>query len=332
MQNSNHTTINKFIGYLVSIETKNQQTFYQGIINDINSDKALIQLKNCYQNGLHCGPNKLIDINTKNIENIEIIADPEHALNILKTDASLASSSTATKTTEAAAVSSSSAINRTSLGSTSSNTSDNNSAALSTSSSVTSSNGHDNATSSSTISSSTKNSLIRQSNKFTESSQTTATTVTKNKQKQQIKTKNSRYNQYGVHNSRKCDDSQQEHENDDEFDELLDDQVNNDFEENFNYRKTCFDLINNDEVLNNEFDFEKNLRLFNKDDFYERIEGYSRCQNNDANTNNKMTIMTNEQRQSQVDQSQFEQILKSIKLNNNNNKYDYLKGLTNNNR
>ena len=56
---SRFMTSDKFIGYLVSVECKN--VFYQGIVTNIDSNKAVIQLKNCFQNGLHCG-NKLIDI------------------------------------------------------------------------------------------------------------------------------------------------------------------------------------------------------------------------------------------------------------------------------
>jgi hypothetical protein len=48
-----------FIGYLVSIECKN--VFYQGIVTLIDSTKGIIQLKNCFKNGLHCG-NQLVDI------------------------------------------------------------------------------------------------------------------------------------------------------------------------------------------------------------------------------------------------------------------------------
>ena len=50
----------KFVGYLVSVECKS--IFYQGIVANIDADKAIIQLKNCFQNGLHCGTNKLVDI------------------------------------------------------------------------------------------------------------------------------------------------------------------------------------------------------------------------------------------------------------------------------
>ncbi len=53
------TSTDKFVGYLVSVECKN--LFYQGIVSHIDSNKALIQLKNVFQNGIHCG-NKLIDI------------------------------------------------------------------------------------------------------------------------------------------------------------------------------------------------------------------------------------------------------------------------------
>jgi hypothetical protein len=56
---SSGSSSNKFVGYLVSIESKN--TFYQGVVNAINSDKGIIQLSNCFQNGLHCG-SKLVDI------------------------------------------------------------------------------------------------------------------------------------------------------------------------------------------------------------------------------------------------------------------------------
>lgn len=50
---------NKFVGYLVSVESKN--VFYQGVVNAILPDRGVIQLKNCFQNGVHCGV-RLIDI------------------------------------------------------------------------------------------------------------------------------------------------------------------------------------------------------------------------------------------------------------------------------
>jgi len=75
------TSTDKFVGYLVSVECKD--LFYQGIVTQIDSNKALIQLKNVFQNGIHCG-SKLVDIKTTEIENIEILADPQNALTILK--------------------------------------------------------------------------------------------------------------------------------------------------------------------------------------------------------------------------------------------------------
>lgn len=75
------TSTDKFVGYLVSVECKD--FFYQGIVTQIDSNKALIQLKNVFQNGIHCG-SKLVDIKTTEIENIEILADPQNALTILK--------------------------------------------------------------------------------------------------------------------------------------------------------------------------------------------------------------------------------------------------------
>ena len=50
---------NNFIGYLVSIESKN--TFYQGIVYLIDLNKNLIQLKNVFKNGMQ-EPNSLIEI------------------------------------------------------------------------------------------------------------------------------------------------------------------------------------------------------------------------------------------------------------------------------
>ena len=52
-------TSDKFIGYLVSVECKN--VFYQGIVSNIDPIKAVIQLKDCYQNGINCG-SKLVDL------------------------------------------------------------------------------------------------------------------------------------------------------------------------------------------------------------------------------------------------------------------------------
>lgn len=53
------TSTDKFLGYLVSVECKN--IFYQGIVANIDPNKAIIQLKNCFQNGIQCGA-KLIEI------------------------------------------------------------------------------------------------------------------------------------------------------------------------------------------------------------------------------------------------------------------------------
>ena len=53
------TSTDKFVGYLVSVECKD--LFYQGIVTQIGSTKAIIQLKNVFQNGIHCGT-KLVDI------------------------------------------------------------------------------------------------------------------------------------------------------------------------------------------------------------------------------------------------------------------------------
>ncbi|CAF0730117.1 unnamed protein product [Brachionus calyciflorus] len=75
------TSSNKFTGYLVSIESKN--VFYQGVINLIDSQNAVIQLKNCFQNGISLG-SKVVDIKTNEIENIEILADPMNAATLLK--------------------------------------------------------------------------------------------------------------------------------------------------------------------------------------------------------------------------------------------------------
>lgn len=72
---------NNFVGYLVSIETRN--VFFQGIINSIDTKNSLIQIKNCFQNGINLGP-KLVDVKTNDIENIEILADPIKAASLLK--------------------------------------------------------------------------------------------------------------------------------------------------------------------------------------------------------------------------------------------------------
>jgi hypothetical protein len=40
--------------------------------------------------------------------------------------------------------------------------------------------------------------------------------------------------------------------------------------------ENCFDLDVGDVLLRDEFDFEKNLAMFDKDEFYERVEGHSR--------------------------------------------------------
>ena len=53
------TSTDKFVGYLVSVECKN--LFYQGIVTHIDSSKALLQLKNVFQNGIHCGA-RIVDI------------------------------------------------------------------------------------------------------------------------------------------------------------------------------------------------------------------------------------------------------------------------------
>jgi hypothetical protein len=75
------TSTDKFVGFLVSVECRD--FFYQGIVTQIDQTKALIQLKNVFQNGIHCG-SKLVDIKTTEIDNIEIIADPQDALKMLQ--------------------------------------------------------------------------------------------------------------------------------------------------------------------------------------------------------------------------------------------------------
>ncbi|RMZ95771.1 enhancer of mRNA-decapping 3 [Brachionus plicatilis] len=72
---------NNFVGYLVSVESKN--LFFQGVINLIDTKNSIIQLKNCFQNGINLG-DKLVDIKTSEIENIEILADPIKAASLLK--------------------------------------------------------------------------------------------------------------------------------------------------------------------------------------------------------------------------------------------------------
>lgn len=72
---------NNFVGYLVSIESKN--IFFQGVINSIDTKNSIIQLKNCFQNGINLGA-KLIDVKTTEIDNIEILADPIKAASLLK--------------------------------------------------------------------------------------------------------------------------------------------------------------------------------------------------------------------------------------------------------
>lgn len=74
------TSTDKFVGYLVSVDCKD--IFYQGVVTQIDPNKALIQLKNVFQNGIHCG-SKLVDIKTTEIENIEILADPPNAFKLL---------------------------------------------------------------------------------------------------------------------------------------------------------------------------------------------------------------------------------------------------------
>ena len=53
------TSTDKFVGYLVSVDCKD--IFYQGVVTQIDPTKTLIQLKNVFQNGIHCG-SKLVDI------------------------------------------------------------------------------------------------------------------------------------------------------------------------------------------------------------------------------------------------------------------------------
>lgn len=74
------TSTDKFVGYLVSVDCKD--IFYQGVVTQIDPNKALIQLKNVFQNGIHCG-SKLVDIKTTEIDNIEILADPPNAFKLL---------------------------------------------------------------------------------------------------------------------------------------------------------------------------------------------------------------------------------------------------------
>ncbi len=53
------SSTDKFVGFLVSVECRD--FFYQGIVTHIDPNKALLQLKNVFQNGIHCGA-KLVDI------------------------------------------------------------------------------------------------------------------------------------------------------------------------------------------------------------------------------------------------------------------------------
>ena len=53
------TSTDKFVGYLVSVDCKD--IFYQGVVTQIDQEKSIIQLKNVFQNGIHCGT-RLVDI------------------------------------------------------------------------------------------------------------------------------------------------------------------------------------------------------------------------------------------------------------------------------
>lgn len=227
------TSTDKFIGYLVSVECKN--LFYQGIVANIDPNKAIIQLKNCFQNGIQCG-SKLIEIKTKDIENIEILADPQNALNFLNPKL----------------------LNDLSNGS------------------ATTVNSTDNGTKSSKTTSQTTNATPAQ-----------AISTNNDKKTQPLKVNSSKnnlnsispssvsppsytngYHQYNESSKRKQSHNGNGYSNGNGHD--------------YSNNENCFMSINV-EAIKEDFDFEQNLALFDKDAFYEEIEGHSKPVNTNTN-------------------------------------------------
>lgn len=223
------TSNSKFIGYLVSIESKN--VFYQGIINQIDAEKAIIQLKNCFQNGLNLG-SKLIDVKTTEIDNIEILADPLNAVNLLKPTTAQPEP--------------------------------------------------------------------------TVQQQQNDTTNTTNKPVKQISPQ-----QRAPHNIKR----------------------NNSYYQNGYNEENCFNSMNED-FLKDDFDFEKNLALFDKNAFYEQIEGHSKPTPTPAvpsSTKSQAPEINSKYHQISLDnlfssvskQQQSQQNTSNVSMNNSNKNYRF---------
>ena len=76
--------------------------------------------------------------------------------------------------------------------------------------------------------------------------------VSGNQNKNHLNQKNKQYNRYANNNNS----NNQNHDS--------------------GHEENCFDFKIDDELLKDEFDFEKNLAMFDKNEFYEKVEGHSR--------------------------------------------------------
>jgi hypothetical protein len=258
------TTTNRFVGYLVSVECKN--IFYQGIVTNIDPSKAVIQLKNCFQNGIHLG-SKLIDIKTTEIENIEILADPQNAVTLLKP-----------KSNENNSISSNDSINN------NNNNNSSHSLPISSNTKNNSSNSNINRLLQNLESSAKQQhqTKIQSSESNTNkpkslSSSSSNSTSTNNKLSLSSSSANNFNNISNNNNNNKkdLDLSPNSYNNSNNHKKFNGNGNGNGFHNYDSSNESCFNSITAD-TLKDDFDFEKNLALFDKDAFYEEMEGQPR--------------------------------------------------------
>jgi hypothetical protein len=245
----------KFIGYLVSVECKN--LFYQGIVASIDSTKAIIQLKNCFQNGIHCGAklieikynfsfiffalklilNEMLHLRTKEIENIEILADPQNALNFLNPKL----------------------INDVSNNGNSSNEN------------------------------SEPKQIINDNNKVNSNNENNSNNnlriMTKNQQPLKVNSSKNNVSPMSgsppINNNGTNSNNSQYNENNSKRKQSYNGNVYTNGHDSYHQNiENCFTSVNV-ETIKEDFDFEQNLALFDKDAFYEQMEGHSKpaCSN-----------------------------------------------------
>lgn len=229
------TDSNRFVGYLVSVECKN--IFYQGIVTTIDSAKAIIQLKNCFQNGIHCG-NKIVEIKTGDIENIEILADPQNAVTLLKPKllSEYGTDDNTVNTKE----------NTTPLSSTNK---------ISTNVNNNASNSNINRLLQNLAASQTNSSQNKTNDSFKKTSNVSLVNSTSVNSSLARHNSSSPPNNSSTTNGRKLNGNQ--------------------YVNNYDSHDNCFNSISVD-TIKGDFDFESNLAMFDKNAFYEEMEGHSR--------------------------------------------------------